>query len=251
MLVAGVDISERRGQMVALLDDASLSVVLHLVKETERAAEIDAVVRLLCGQAVDVVAIDSPLQPSRSLLRDGKTRRALGLPDRRGMNGLLYANYRVCDYELIRRGMPLYQVAAEEAAAAPWMRVGFDLAAALRDAGSRLPVHHADHSASLIEVFPDAAFVTLLGARPARKSLPEGRAQRRAILMAAGVSVAETLTHDELDATAAALTAFRWRRGVGCALGHPDEGLIVLPVPRSSLHQRYARLPSATGILQS
>ncbi|MGH2588539.1 MAG: DUF429 domain-containing protein, partial [Dehalococcoidia bacterium] len=169
MLVAGIDISERRGQTVALLDDASLTVALHLVRGRERVAEIEAVVRLVCGRSVDVVAIDSLLQPSRRLLRDGEVRRALGLPDRRGMNGLVYANYRVCDYELIRRGMPLYQVAAEEAAAVPWMRVGFDLAAALRRAGYRLPADTTDHSASLIEVFPDAAFVTLLGARPARK----------------------------------------------------------------------------------
>ena len=140
---------------------------------------------------------------------------------------------RIC--ELIRRGLPLYQVAASEEGAAGWMRVGFALARALEAAGYRLPRDEQDHGATLLEVFPDAAFVMLLGARPPKKTLPAGSAVRRELLAGAGVAVDPAWTHDELDAVASALTALRWRRGVGCALGHPEEGLIVLPVARAAL----------------
>lgn len=249
MLVAGIDVSERRGQAVALLDGSSKAVQVCTVSAAEQQREIAAVVELLSGAGVEVVAVDSPLQPSRMLLRDEATRRALGVPMRWGVNGLVYANYRVCDYELIRRGMPLYQVAASYEAAAGWMRVGFDLATALIGAGYRLPRDRGDRAATLIEVFPDAIFVTLLGARPARKSGRAGgvgREQRRRILADAGISIDGALTHDALDAVAAALTALRWREGSGCALGDVDEGLIVVPVPCERLADRYRR--AASGV---
>jgi predicted nuclease with RNAse H fold len=244
MLVAGVDVSERRGQTVALLDGGSMSVRMCTVSVPDRQQEIAAVVDLLSGAEARAVAVDSPLRPSRMLLRDEATRRALGVPMRRGMNGPVYANYRVCDYELIRRGMPLYQVAASYEAAGGWMRVGFDLATALIAAGYRLPGDRGDRAATLIEVFPDASFVTLLGARPERKSGRAGavgREQRRRILADAGITINGAPTHDVLDAVAAALTALRRREGSGCALGDADEGLIVVPVPCERLADRYRR----------
>lgn len=245
MLAAGIDVSERRGLSVALLDSDSMSVRLQTVREAARGQEIEAVVGLLLRVGADVVAIDSPLRPSRMLLREEANRRRFGVPDRRGMKGPVYANYRVCDYELIRRGMPLYQVAASYETAAGWMQIGFDLAAALFRAGYCLPLDRDDHQATLIEVFPDAAFVTLSGARPARKSgraAVAGREQRQAILAAAGVRIdGSAHSHDALDAAAAALTGLRWRAQLGCALGDADEGLIVLPVPYGTLLERYRR----------
>lgn len=238
---AGVDISERRGQTIVLLDGATLVTQLMTVPTAYDAAAV------LQERGAVVVAIDSPLKPSMMLLRHDDARRVYGLPARQGLNGLVYANYRVCDYELIRRGMPLYQVADDEARCAGWMRVGFALAHALRGAGLREPRDRSDHQATLLEVFPDAAFVTLLGGRPARKSGrdPTGRAQRRSALESAGVRLPCGAGHDALDAAAAAYTALRWRRREGCAVGDPGEGLIVLPAPLSALAERYQRLSSA------
>ena len=236
MLVAGVDVSERRGQTVALLDGNRLAVAVETVPT---AADV---VRLVGEHGVAVVAVDAPLRPSRLLLREPAMRDRWDVPDRPGLNGRLYANYRICDYELIRRGMPLYQVPATEQAAAGWMRVGFALARLLTAAGYRVPRHAWDYAATLVEVFPDAAFVTLAGARPARKTGRDGglgRAQRRQILLCQGVALPATASHDALDAAAAALTGLRWRQGRGCALGHPDEGLIVLPVEAAALRERY------------
>lgn len=233
--VVGVDVSEKRGQTVALLDDD----LTAWVQTVSGAADVVALVQ---EQGAAVVAVDSPLQPSRMLLREPAHRAAFGVPDRKGMRGLVYQNYRVCDFELIRRGMPLYQVAESEEKAARWMRVGFDLARRLIPAGYRLPRDAADHAATLIEVFPDASFVTVLGARPLRKSGRtgnDGRRQRREALAREGIALDPALSHDGLDAVAAALTALRWQQGRGCALGHPEEGMIVAPVPRSELRDRY------------
>jgi predicted nuclease with RNAse H fold len=246
MFVAGIDVSERRGQTVALLESASRSVEVQTVRRGDRAAEVAAVLDVLAERRAAVVGVDAPLQPSRMLLRDEETRRTFGVPARRGMNGPVYANYRVCDSELIRRGMPLYQVPDSYERAAGWMRAGFDLARALTEAGYRQPRHDHDHGATLLEVFPDAAFVTLLGGRPARKSGADGargRLQRRSVLEAEGIRPDALLSHDALDAVAAALTALRWHEGRGCAVGHPDEGLIVLPVPLERLLDRYRPLP--------
>jgi predicted nuclease with RNAse H fold len=124
------------------------------------------------------------------------------------------------------------------------MRVGFEIARLLTAAGYRVPADHRDYEATLLEVFPHAAFVTLTGAIPAKKTGPrgaEGRAQRHAVLAAQGVVLPPEASHDHLDAAAAALTALRWREGRGCAVGHPHEGLIVLPVTFSDLRDRYER----------
>jgi predicted nuclease with RNAse H fold len=240
MWVAGVDISERRGQTVALLDDRREAVELF------RVPSAGDVARLAQERNLVVVAVDSPLQPSQHLLRElGAVRSAYGVPSTHRDGRLIYANYRVCDYELYRRNIPLYQVAADECSAAPWMRVGFELARLLTAAGYRAPAGHHDYDATLLEVFPHAAFVTLIGAIPNKKSGPrgvEGRAQRHALLAAHGVVLPQAASHDDLDAAAAALTALRWRQGRGCAVGHPDEGLIALPVPCPDLRTRYLRL---------
>ena len=236
MIFAGIDISERRGQTVALLDGDTRAVRVSTAQTVADAAA------LLVSAGASVVGVDSPLQPSLMLLRQEEHRVRYNVPDRQGLTGPVYANYRVCDYELIRRGMPLYQVPATEADAPGWMRAGFALGALLRGHGYRLPVHAEDHAATLIEVFPDAAFVTLLGARPVKKSGrtgASGRAQRREVLSRAGLALPESASHDELDACAAAVTAHAWAAGRACALGDPTEGLIILPVPRAALLERY------------
>jgi predicted nuclease with RNAse H fold len=244
MWVAGVDISERRGQTVALLDGQRMAVEIVQVPAAADAA------RLVQVRGAAMVAVDSPLRPSHHLLREvGTVRSAYGVPTAYRGGRLIYAKYRVCDYELYRRNIPLYQVAADESAAAPWMRLGFELARLLTGAGYRVPAGHHDYEATLLEVFPHAAFVTLIGAIPAKKSGPrgsEGRAQRRALLAAQGVFVPGESSHDDLDAAVAALTALRWREGRGCAVGHPEEGLIVLPVPCADLRTRYERLQDGT-----
>jgi predicted nuclease with RNAse H fold len=153
-----------------------------------------------------------------------------------------FARYRVCDYELARRGIGLYLLPEPGAAPPAWMALGFATFRRLRERhGLSIPRDAADHAATLLEVYPYAGFVTLLGGRPPRKTTREGMAVRVAALRRAGLcDIPDAgLTHDAVDALCAAFTAWAWAHGRGCALGRPDEGLIVLPVPAGTLKERY------------
>jgi hypothetical protein len=97
----------------------------------------------------------------------------------------------------------------------------------------------------LCETYPDAAFCSLLGHRPAPKRTPWGLQQRIAALRLRGVVDADgglwQRTLDELDACAAAYVAYALANGVGSWVGDPSEGVIVLPV--AELADRYDPLP--------
>ncbi len=106
-----------------------------------------------------------------------------------------------------------------------WMEVGFAVHAAV---GERA-----------IEVYPHAGFRALAaGRRLAKKTTPEGRAERAALLRAAGVTGEriEDATHDGLDALLAALVALGHSRGVarGVTCGH-DRSAIWLPAAPSGI----------------
>ena len=137
------------------------------------------------------------------------------------------------------------------------MAVGLDLFAALRRRGFEAPDDGSLPAAfgrppALLEVYPYATFVALLGRRLSRKTTREGLRLRVAALRAAGVvwdrggadqawERDAFYDHDSLDALAAALTAWRFLQGVAGRLGDPREGLIWLPVDE----ERFSALLSA------
>ena len=191
------------------------------------------------------------------LLRpDAAARGELGLPDGR------YERMRVCDALLFRRGLPLYPV--PPAGQTPqgweeWIGVGFAVFAALAPLGLYRP-EAADGRVSdrvgsaalrfgrLCETYPDAVFCALLGHRPPPKRTPWGLQQRIAALRMKGVHDADGglwhRTLDELDACAAAYTAYALSAGQGLWVGDPQEGVIVLP--SAELLPRYDKLPPPT-----
>jgi predicted nuclease with RNAse H fold len=241
MLFVGVDLSTRRGFDVAVLDDE------RHVRELWRAATLDLLSAGLAAYAVPraspmlIVAVDAPQAPSDFPLRRAEVRAGLPVPpapDR-------FARYRVCDYELARRGIGLYLLPEPGSAPPAWMALGFATFRRLRERhGLSIPCDAADHAATLLEVYPYAGFVTLLGGRPPRKTTREGMAMRVEALRRAGLrGIPDAgLTHDAVDALCAAFTAWAWRHSHGCALGRPDEGLIVLPVPAGTLKEHYRAL---------
>jgi hypothetical protein len=97
----------------------------------------------------------------------------------------------------------------------------------------------------LCETYPDAIFCSLLGHRPSPKRTPWGLQQRIAALKLRGVIDADGglwhRTLDELDACAAAYTAYALAAGSATWVGDPAEGVIVLPA--TELLPRYERLP--------
>jgi hypothetical protein len=164
---------------------------------------------------------------------------------------------RVCDAMLFRRGLPLYPVpSAEEPEQAwqRWMQVGFSVFAELADLGLFQPEAAAlegevgpgaTAAGRLCETYPDAIFCALLGHRPGAKRTPSGLQERIAVLKLKGIVDEDgglwRRTLDELDACAAAYAAYGLAAGIGSWVGHPDEGVIVLPV--LELLDRYEKLP--------
>jgi predicted nuclease with RNAse H fold len=206
------------------------------------------------GAGQCVVAIDAPSRQRLNLLAAGEPLRDhLGLPAGR------YETMRVCDALLFRRGLPLYPVPAAgqpEKAWEQWIRVGFSMFAALEHLGrfepaSRNGTHEgavgpgALQTGRLCETYPDAIFCSLLGHRPSPKRTPWGLQQRIAALKQRGIVDADGglwhRTLDELDACAAAYTAYGLAAGLGTWVGDADEGVIVLPT--GDLLPRYERLP--------
>ena len=200
------------------------------------------------------MAIDAPSGHRLDLLAAGSPlREELGLPAGR------YERMRVCDALLYRRGLPLYPVPSADqphSAWQDWMRVGFDMFAQLGTLELYRPPaagafegrveESALTSGRLCETYPDAIFCALLGHRPGTKRTPSGLQERIAVLKLKGIVDEDgglwRRTLDELDACAAAYAAYGLAAGLGCWVGHPGEGVVVLP--SLELRDRYEKLPA-------
>jgi predicted nuclease with RNAse H fold len=206
------------------------------------------------GRGEAVVGVDAPSGHRLDLLAAGTPARdLLRLPDGR------YERMRVCDALLFRRGLPLYpvpRVGQVQAAWEAWIYVGFALFDALEGLGLFTPPApggaytgpvggSALQHGRLFETYPDAIFCALLGHRPSPKRTPWGLQQRIAALKLKGVVDEDGglwhRTLDELDACAAAYTAYALAAGHGTWVGDTGEGVIVLP--SGELLDRYDKLP--------
>jgi predicted nuclease with RNAse H fold len=229
----GIDLSLRRGLDLAVLgDDLCVEALIH-------AAGVEEAVAWLAAQAPQaIVGIDAPQGARQGLLGDERARPGIVPPPPAGR----YLHHRLCDYHLARRGINLYLTPAPGEPVPGWMAVGFALFASLQAHGYRRPAHAGDRGATLLEVYPHAIFTCLLGAVPPPKSTPEGLATCRSLLERAGVrDLPAALSHDQLDAIAAALGARRFAQGGGCAVGDAAEGYMILPVPEEALPERFRR----------
>jgi len=131
---------------------------------------------------------------------------------------------RCSEIELGRqRGIWVPWVTPRDQIATPqWMRLGFELHDRLRQPNRMV-----------MEVYPHGVFHRLNGgAKLVKKTSLEGSRARLDLLRAAGVEITvELLTHDGIDAVAAALVAWGPAEGIGCPLGPDHDGsLIWLPI---------------------
>jgi predicted nuclease with RNAse H fold len=257
MRYCGIDVSAKPGnQQLCTLHERRSGDGLELVTTFYEPGTIERVARTIegFGRGEAVVAVDAPSGHRLDLLAPGAPlRHHIGVPDGR------YERMRVCDALLFRRGLPLYPVPAAgqpHRAWEEWMRVGFALYAALADlelfrppAGEAVEGRVEEGALAagrLCETYPDAIFCALLGHRPGAKRTPSGLQERIAALKLKGVVDEDgglwRRTLDELDACAAAYAAYGLAAGLGTWVGHPDEGVIVLPA--LELRDRYERLPA-------
>jgi predicted nuclease with RNAse H fold len=220
---------------------------------------LEAVLDVVRAYPAAVGAVDAPQSPNAGHMKDPARRQSYGLPP----DSLKWANFKVCEYELRRRGLKLYNTPGEEATAPTWMQTGFKLYAALRAEGYQVYRPGQAAPKQYLEVHPHATYATLLGHLPLRKDSLEGRMQRQILLFRENVDVPDPMqvleeitrhhllegqlnlptlfTHDDLDALASAYTAyiaFRHVDRVTC-VGDETEGQIILPVGAADFKEKY------------
>lgn len=240
-----------------LIDYALLDERLNVTLGQGR---VDSVVDLVTGCPAAVVAIDAPQSPNNGLMADPAYRESLGLDPRRRN----WANCKVCEYQMRRRGIGLYLTPRAADDAPRWMQMGFRMFEMLRAEGFQLYQPGLAAGRIMLEVHPHGCYTVLLGRRPLRKDTLEGRLQRQLVLYDEGLNVPDPMdaveeitrhhlrsgaldfsgklyTHDQLDALAAAYTACLAARHPErvTLVGDPAEGQITLPVAPGEFRDSY------------
>jgi len=231
----GVDVSLGRGLDVALVEN-------ERVLETWARIGNEGLKELLTELQPDAVGIDAPPRPGLGLLRDEEERQRLAVPPAPGR----HLDRRIAEYELSRRGIGSHQTPKDETRLFSWMTAGFEAFIAAAGAGYEVFLGEGSARGRAFEVFPYASYVAIAGClSPGRR----WRLQwRRAVMDQTGLRhLPDDARIDTVDAACAALTAERFLDGRGSWVGHPREGVIVLPVPE--LRDAYHRCapPDAGG----
>lgn len=211
---------------------------------------LEEVLAFVAGWERAVVAVDAPQSPNRGLMLRPETRQRFNLDP----HTKTWGRWKVCEYELRRRNIRLYNTPEDETQAPRWIRTGFALYRRLQAMGFRFYQPGEEIGPRvMLEVHPHACFAVLLGRRSFLKQTLEGRLQRQLVLYLKGLDISDPLkaleeitrhhllsgdlplrgllAHDELDALVAAYTAYL----VACKpertsqVGDREEGCITLP----------------------
>ncbi|HEY71500.1 MAG TPA: DUF429 domain-containing protein [Anaerolineae bacterium] len=211
---------------------------------------LEDVLAYVAGQEKAVVSVDAPQSPNRGLMLRSEVRRGYDLDP----NSRTWGQWKVCEYELRRRNIRLYNTPSKVEEARGWVRVGFDLFNRLAQLGYRhFYTGESMTSRTMLEVHPHACFTVMLGLRPFLKLTLEGRLQRQLLLYRAGLDIPnpmralEEITqhnllhsrlpiehlydHDQLDALVASYTAYLVANKPEqiSQVGDREEGRITLP----------------------
>jgi hypothetical protein len=238
---------ERPFTYAALNDGLELLALGH--------GNMEEVLAFIAGQREAMVAISAPSQPNQGVMKRHEVRENLSPPPRPGR----WTNFRLAEYQLRQHNINIPQTRASAAACPGWMQKSFILCRRLREL-NYVPYPRENASHQWIEVYPHAAYVTLLGHIPFAKHTIEGRIQRQLVLyeenlnvpdpmrvfqeitrhrMLQGVLSLENLYQpEELDALVSAYTAQKAASHPDqiMLVGDPEEGQIVLPVSALKTH---------------
>lgn len=218
--------------------------------------DLDQVLAFIAGQQAAVVALCSPRRPSVRVMENPEIREQLSPPPRPGR----WTKFRLAEYQLRQHHISIHQIPAEIKDCPNWMKVGFNFYDRLEGLGYQYyPAPDSHHQ--LLEVYPHACYTVLLGQVPFPKSTLEGRIQRQLVLYDHEINVPDPMrlfeeitrhrllkgilpvehlySPGELDALVGAYTAYlaATRPEQTMQMGHPDEGLVV--VPCAELKLRY------------
>lgn len=218
----GIDVAASRPSDIVVLDESLREV--EAFTSTDPAASAPEI----AGSYPDaVIAVDASRCLAKGLMACERFRRRLPVPPPDGK----YLRCRSAEYELMRRNVSVYRTPREmpdwlEA----WLKEGFTWYRALIGAGYADHSHVPDVGAPcVIESYPYANFVALLGGLPPGKATREGRIARVTALRQAGVQADFALMDtDQLDATVCAVAARRFADGISEDYGDPREGVLTV-----------------------
>ena len=205
--VMGIDLSGSEARPTACAVLAADGVLSSLTKKSSD----EAIVDLVREYRPSVVAVDSPL---------GFPQGMDCLEESHDCRSVHNFHGRICERELMNAGVPLY-VTTKRSIIKQMVYRAIALAGRIRDLGCEV-----------IEVYPYAAKVSLFGARPPKKTSPEGLAYLTGGLSALVPGLPNfdaQLDHDLLDALTAAYTARLYTQGRTRALGIEEEAQIHVP----------------------
>jgi hypothetical protein len=150
------------------------------------ATDMEGMLALIAGLEMPMVAIGSPQGPNRGLLARDEVRRRFNLRP----GGRTWTKWRVCEYELRRRNIRMYNTPDRREDAPGWIKKGFTLYRRLGQLGFRhMQPEEPPHQRQMLEVLPHACYTVLLERRPFLKNTLEGRMQRQLVLYLEGLSV--------------------------------------------------------------
>lgn len=214
--------------------------------------DMEEVLAFIASFKSAVVAIDAPQGLNQRWMRKPDVRRSYNLLP----GGKTWVQWRVCEYELRRRNVRIYNTPDRLAKTKNWVQVGIALFRRAQDMGYRL--YEQGESSSermLIEARAHACYSTLLERRPFPKDSLEGRMQRQLLLYVEGLDLPNPLLaleeitrhhllsghlpledlcdQETLDALMAAYTAYLTAMEPDrvSQVGAQQEGFITLPVP--------------------
>lgn len=233
-VVIGIDVAASRPCVAVAVRCGRVLEVLDWCESGERVhGDRARLLDWLDGQRPLAVGVDAPQRPTRAAA--GGARRS-----------------RACDAWLLHRRIAVYQVptrAQADAAARryAWMEAGWAYFKELRRRGYEAPAQGGlpgalGQAPAVLEVYPHAAFVTMLGGTPPPKTSRDGLRARVLALRRLGLQWDGYYDHDSLDALMAAFTAWRFVQGLATPVGDERDGLLWLPVPEHELAATYAPL---------
>jgi predicted nuclease with RNAse H fold len=139
---------------------------------------------------------------------------------------------RASEVALIARGIRCFRTPTIDRAGSSfydWVRAGHDAFTGCIDRGYELGRRLPIAARAVIEVFPHATSLALLGGPYTTRSSREKRAARLRALALAGVAIDEPASLDAIDAALCAVAACAAARGEVEAFGDSEEGLVYVP----------------------
>ncbi len=217
--------------------------------------KMEEVLAFVAGQREAVVAVCAPRRPNQGMMESPEIRDSLLPRPRPGR----WNNFRVAEYQLRQSNINIPQTCAQAEDCPNWMQMGFRLFKRLDKLGyHEFPAEGAHHQS--LEVYPHACYAGLLGLIPLGKHSFEGRIQRQLILNEYKIKVPDPMrlfeeitrhrllsgilpeddlySAEELDAIVAGYTAWKAVNEPEntTSVGIPEEGQIILPIPRLKDH---------------